>query len=73
MACFVISGRICGREQWAAPPSPVPQRPGQRADPRHTQQGAQEGRRAYRDGTHLLHPGEHHLELAHTDTTISSF
>lgn len=65
MVCFVISGGICGWEQWAAPPSSVPQRPGQRAAPCHKQQGAQEGRRAYRDGAYLLHTGEHHLERKH--------
>lgn len=58
---FVFSGGICGWEQWAASPCPVPRRPGQHAGPRHLQQGSQERRRASCDGAHLLYPGEHHL------------
>lgn len=60
---MVISGGLCGGEQRAAAPRPVPERPGQRADPRDPEQGAQERRRALRDGAYILHPGEHHLEL----------
>lgn len=70
-AYFDVSGGICGREQRAASPSSVPQRPGQRSDPRHPQQGPHEGRRAHRYGAHLLHPGEHHLKVHALLTSLS--
>lgn len=69
---LAISGGLRGRQQWAPTTPSVLERPGQHAHSRHPQQGAQEKRRAHRDGAHLLHPGVHHIEKYHKRWQLSA-
>lgn len=55
------AGGLSGRKQRPASPASVPERPGQRSDPRHSRRGVSTERGPGGHGADLLHPGDHLL------------
>lgn len=66
---FAVAGGLPGREQRSAPPAAVPERPGQRPDPRHPRRSVPAERGSRGHGVDLLHFGNHLVAPPPTTTT----